>query len=223
MIGVRALDNVPQLKGTGMMNERAHIRFTEHTFSIIATTMMATALLCPLSLAGYITKADAEARIVAYKKIGTGDYQNFLKNWDELRNPVLFALIQSSAQYDALFHPAAVMGNNRPFAPDAGIYEKEWILVVARVMPAPDNMDKVFEVEQITEREKELIFHYRYTVPNIKATFIVKNFLAVRIPRLDCEKVTFFENGKLIGKLKLTAGQWSVPASAPEPNSSTRQ
>ncbi len=46
----------------------------------------------------------------------------------------------------------------------------------------------------------------------------MKNFLAVRIPRHACKKVRFFENGKQVGELNASDGQWSVPSMTPEPD-----
>ena len=39
-------------------------------------------------------------------EIGVHDYQNFLKNWDEARYPVLYAVVRTPGEYNALFHPA---------------------------------------------------------------------------------------------------------------------
>ena len=157
-------------------------------------------------------------RAVTYQRMDIGDYQNFIKNWDEKKHAVLYALIQTPAQYDALFQPAPVMGANRPFAPEAELYTKEQILIVARVTVAPENIDKVFEVERVIERDQELALYYRFNEPKTNATFSVKNFLAVRISKHDYKQVIFFENGKQVGKLNTAEGQWSVPAMIPEPN-----
>jgi hypothetical protein len=138
-------------------------------------------------------------RAVTYKRIGIKDYQNFLKNWDEKKHAVLYALIQTPAQYDALFSPAPVMGAKRPFAPEAELYTKEQILVVGRVMVAPKNLDQAFEIERVTERDEELALHYRFNEPKTAATYSVKNYLAIRIPRHDYKKVIFFENGNRLG------------------------
>ena len=151
-------------------------------------------------------------RAVTYKRMGIGDYQNFLKNWNEKEHGVLYALLQTPAQYDALFHPASGMGAKRPFAPEAALYAKEQILVVARVMAAPANMDQVFEVERVTETNHELTLHYRFNEPKTDATFSVKNYLALRIPRHDYRKVILFENGEQIGELNTAKGEWSIPA-----------
>ena len=184
----------------------------------LAMIVIVTALVCPMSRAADNMGAKPEERAVTYKRMGIGNYQNFLKNWDEKKHAVLYALIQTPAQYDALFHPAPLMGAKRPFAPEAEVYMKEQILVVARVIVAPVNMDKVFEVERVTERDQELALHYRFNETKTNATFSVKNYLAIRIPRHDYKKVTFFENGKQVGELNTAESQWSVPAMTPEPN-----
>lgn len=191
---------------------------TKRSVIPVGLAMIVIALVCPIARAADNMGTMPEERAVTYKRMGIGDYQNFLKNWDEKKQAVLYALIQTPAQYDALFHPAPLMGAKRPFAPEAEVYTNEQILVVARVIVAPENMDKVFEVERVTERGQELALHYRFNEPKTNATFSVKNYLAVRIPRRDYKKVTFFENTKPMGELKPAEGQWSVPAMSSEPN-----
>lgn len=154
----------------------------------------------------------SKERSVPYKKMDMNDYRNFLGNWDEQKYPVLYALISTPAQYNALFHPAATMGSLRPFSPDASLYAREQILVVARVMLNPKNMDTVFEVDRITERNQELALHYRFNKQESDANWHGKIYLAVRIPKHNYKKVLFFENGKQVGQLNMAAGQWSVPA-----------
>ena len=184
----------------------------------LAAILVAAGSVCPMVRAAENAEVKPEERAVTYKTIGNGDYQNFLKNWDEKRHVVLYALIQTPAQYDALFHPAPLMGDKRPFAPAAEIYGKEQIIVVARVIAAPENMDTVFTVERVVERDRALELHYRFDEPLRNAPFSVKNCLSVRIPKRDYQKVRFFENGKLIGELKPAEGQWAVPAMTPKPN-----
>lgn len=176
----------------------------------LVTFVIAATLVCSLLNTG---KQPAE-RTVSYQRIGVGDYQNRI-GWNDA-----YALIQTPAQYDALFYPTAVMHSKRPFAPDAELYRNEQILVVAREMTAPKDhqLDKVFEVERIAARDGELAFHYRFNEPTEIDTFSVANYLAVRIPKYNYKKVIFFENGKQVGELKLSEGQWSVPAMTPKPN-----
>ena len=191
---------------------------TTRSFIPAALAIIVAAMLCPMSGAADDMGAKPAERAVTYKRMGVNDYQNFLKNWDDQKQAVLYALIQTPARYDALFHPAPLMRDKRPFAPEAELYAKEQILVVARVMPAPDNMDKVFEVERVVERGQALELHYRFNEPEKGATFSVKDLLTLRIPKHDYEKVLFIENGKQIGELKPAQGQWCVPAATPEPN-----
>jgi hypothetical protein len=153
---------------------------------------------------------------VPYKKMSMHDYQNFLENWDAQKYPVLYALISTPAQYNALFHPAAIMRSVRPFSPDASLYAGERILVVARVMLHPRNVDTVFEVDRITERNQELALHYRFNEQESDAKWQGNIYLAIRIPKHNYKQVLFFENGKQVGQLNLAAGQWSVPARIPE-------
>jgi hypothetical protein len=190
----------------------------KRSFSLVVLAVMAMALVSPMLCTTTSAGAKPEEQAVAYRRIGAGDYQSFLINWDEKRYPVLCALIQTPAQYDALFHPAAVMGDKRPFAPGAEIYTKEQILMVGRVMAAPENMDKVFEVERVVEKGRELALYYRFLETGTNATFTVKNYLALLIPKHEYRKVIFFENGKRVGELKTAQGEWSVPVMAPEPD-----
>jgi hypothetical protein len=158
------------------------------------------------------------AQAVTYKRMANSDYQNFLINWDENKYPVLCALLQDPAQYNALFQPAAVNRAVGQIAPEADLYLNEQILVVAQVGAATANMDQIFEVEQVTERDEELTFHYRYHESKTDTSFLVKHYLALRIPRCDYKKMRFIENGKQVGELNITAGQWSIPAMTLEPN-----
>ena len=191
-------------------------------FIRIGLVAIVTILVCPLLCAVDSTDRQAAERAVPYQRMYSRDYRNFVGNWDEKEQPVLYALIQASAQYDALFHPAAIMpvrdtGKPRPFAPDELLYRSKQILVVARVMAAPRNgqLDDAFEVERITAKDGELTFHYRFNKPKAVRTFFVKSYLAVSIPKYNYEKAAFFENGEQVGELKLSEGQWSVPVLTP--------
>lgn len=169
------------------------------------------AFILSVSAPAESTGTQAKERPVPYKKMSMNDYRNFITNWDEQKYPVLYALISTPARYNALFHPAATMRSTRPYSPDKSFYAKEQILVVARVMPSPGNVDTVFEVERITEKNQELLFHYRFNKQKSDADWQEKIYLAVRIPKHNYKKVFFLENGKHIGELNIAAGQWSVP------------
>ena len=169
-------------------------------------------LILPMSTFAENRGIQSKERPVPYKKMSMQDYRNFIVNWDEQKYPVLYALISTPAQYNALFHPAATMRSVRPFSPDASLYAREQILVIARVMLKPGNADTVFEVDRITERNQDLALHYRFNKQKSDAKWQGKIYLAIRIPKHNYKKVFFFENGKQVGKLNIAAGQWSVPA-----------
>jgi hypothetical protein len=155
-------------------------------------------------------------RAVAYHRISMGEYQNFLTNWDERKQPVLYALADTPAHYAALFHPAPVNFGNRHFAPEPALYATDEILVAGRVMPNPPDGSKVFDVESLTEDGHDLTLRYRFHDSGSKASFTVKDYLALRIPKHSYRKIVFIENGKRIGELAPAEGVWSVPAIAPD-------
>lgn len=157
---------------------------------------------------------------VPYHTVGVGDFQSFVKNWDAEKHPILYALIQNSAQWNTIFHPAPVMGSkhNLPFAPDDKQFEKEQLFISARVMfPSKELSSKaktVFQVEKVTASDKELMLSYRFEEPKIREPFTVKNYIGVWVPKHNYQKVTFIENGKPIGTLELSKGQWCFPDEA---------
>ena len=177
-----------------------------------------TTLVCSIAMTADGMGTKPEGRPVPYKKMSMHDYRNFIGNWDEKKNPVLYALISTPAQYNTLFHPAASMGSGSQFSPEESLYAEEGILVVARMMLYPRNVDTVFEVERIIERNQELALYYRFNKQEPDAKWQGKIYLAVRIPKQNYKKVRFFENGKQVGELNTGAGQWSVPTRTPEPD-----
>ena len=135
-------------------------------------------------------------------RVAIDEYQCFIKNWNEKQNPVLCALVRTPADFSALFHPAPVGGTQRPFAPPPEFFTKEQILVVARVLPAQSSPDGGFTFEKLTRHHNELALHYRFQPQSSKATFSVKNFLALRLPQHPYSSITFYENGRKIKTLK---------------------
>jgi hypothetical protein len=161
--------------------------------------------------------AAAQDHSIGHHRIRTGDYQNFVKNWAEEKQPVLYAVLQTRAHYDAVFHPAATNFSLKSVAPDPSLFATEEILVVARVTPSMPDMNSAFEVENVNDNGRVLTLHYRFNKPKNPASSTVKNFLAVRIPKRPYDRVVFVENGQQIGELNLSAGQWSVPLFEPDP------
>ena len=154
--------------------------------------------------------AEDEGQAVKYQRIGSQEFKNFLVGWDESSQPQRFALIRSASEYDQLFQPAAVNGSRGPFAPPPKSYEKEQILLVGREMPAPTNMEAVFEIESLQEKGTMLLLKYRYKAPK-SASYNVRNYVAIRLPAKAYERVIFVENGKEVGELQVGKGQWVKP------------
>lgn len=193
-----------------------HIR---STFIHSAMIMMVAAIVFSIAAFAGGKEAPPVERPVPYKIMNMRDYQIFLKNWDEKKDPVLYAMISNTAQYDDLFHPAPIMGPKRPFSPDDSLYIRENILLIARVMPSPDNPDRIFDIERITERNHELSLYYRYNEEASDAKWKGKICLAIRIPKRCYKKVHFFENDRKIGELNLMARQWLHPERRPSSRS----
>lgn len=164
------------------------------------------AILCR----GSFAIAADEGQPVKYQRIGLNEYQNFLIGWDTSVQPQRFALIRSAAEYGELFQPAAVNGSRGPFAPAEKSYQQEQILLVARQMPAPENLDSVFEIESLEEQGEQLTLKYRYREPGA-ASYEVRTYLGLRIPAKRYARVVLIENGKQAGELDLSAGQWVAP------------
>lgn len=147
-------------------------------------------------------------KVVPHQRIPVGEYQNFIGNWDEKNDPVLCALIHSSEQYGAVFQAAAVMHGKKAYAPDKELYDKEQIILVAKVMTAPADMDNAFEDVAVVDLGDTLKVSYKMSDAKSGATFTVKNFMALRIPKKGYKRVLFFEAGKQVADLKPSEGTW---------------
>lgn len=170
---------------------------------------MIVALSLPFLLA---LSARAGGEPVRFEQISPNDYRNFLANWDDDAEPVLRAVIRTPEEYDALFHPAPVMGDRKPYKPPPQLFENEMIVVVARVVDAPAEGEQVLEVEKLSADGDTLELRYRFTPPRMPASFRVKQMLALRFPRCDLKVVRIVENGTAVGDLRPAEGRWVVPA-----------
>jgi len=189
------------------MSER-NVHRSRHLFSAGSLALLLT--LLPLV-------AVAQDRSISYHRINVGDYQNFVVNWAEQKQPVLYALAQTRSHYDALFHPAPTNFSVKSTAPDPSLFASEEILLVARVTPTVPDMNAVFEVEKVSDNGRVLTLHYRFHKPMKETSSFVKSYLAVRIPKRPYDRIVFVENGQQIGELIVSAGQWSVPLATLDP------
>ena len=90
--------------------------------------------LAVVLLAG-CASASTSGRPVAYERQEPGAFLNFVGNWDDTKHPVLYAVIRTPEDYDRIYHPAGVMGADRPYAPKPEFFRKSQILLVCRLVP----------------------------------------------------------------------------------------
>ena len=161
------------------------------------------------------SSATQSATTVTYQRIGLHEfpYSAFLKNWDEQRFSIFYALIDGSDRYQTYFQAAYLMNNNRPASPPPEFFSKQQLLVVARVTPATtQNPESVFVVEQLLKKKDVLELHYRYNSNKAPNTYSISDGLALEIPKQAFKKVVLFENGTQVGSLDLDRGQWAMDA-----------
>jgi RNA polymerase sigma factor (sigma-70 family) len=155
----------------------------------------------------------AGSKEVKFEAFEPDKYQSFIGNWDDQKHPALYAVIRSEKDWNQVFHAAAVMGGNKPFAPNPSVFEKQMLIVFARVVPAASGPGG-FRVENVTVADNNLTLNFQYQAPKPAASYTVKSCVGVFVPKEDYASVAFVENGKQQGSLELKKGQWCVPESA---------
>jgi len=152
--------------------------------------------------------ADAEATVIPIRRDDPDRYQNFVINWDA-GTKVLCAIVRTPADYSRLFHPAPVIGGKKPFAPPEAAFEKEHLLVIARVVGGDG--ESVLAIERVVEKEGSLEVHCRFQPSTAKSSFSVKQAALAWIPAREPEPMTFIENGKPVATLDTGNDAWVVP------------
>lgn len=165
---------------------------------MVLKTMVLSAVL--VGVTGYVWASDqVGAGEVAYRTIDSGTFQSFVKNWDDAADPVLYALIRNPAEWDAVFHPAPVMGGNRPFAPEESLYEKEQILVVAKVAQSSATLT----LGEVVADGEDLHVSYSFAEGESDKSYMMKKHLLVVLPKSDCKQIRLIENGTQVGALNV--------------------
>ncbi|KAB8142233.1 hypothetical protein F8S13_14670 [Chloroflexia bacterium SDU3-3] len=126
-------------------------------------------------------------------------FSSFVKN---TYPDFLLAAIRSEQEWDAIFHPAPVMGKQQAFAPETSLYKDRMILLIRRVAPAVAN-DSTFTVESVSRDGDRLTVRYQYTEPSPAASAQYSASVGIIIPSADYADATFIENGKDVGKLDI--------------------
>lgn len=142
--------------------------------------------------------ADAEPTVIPIRRDDPARYQSFVINWDA-GTDVLCAVVRTPADYARLFHPAPVFGGKKPFAPPDAAFEKEHLLVIARVVGGDGG--SVLAIERIVEKEGSLEVHGRFQPSTAKSSFSIKQAALAWIPARKPGPVTFIENGTTIATL----------------------
>ena len=192
--------NITEITGQGMNK-------------IIETTMTDGALVAAgavLSGCSMLFGEKAEdANLVPFSTISSGAYSGSLKNWDDKAQPVMCALIRSQSEWSYWFQPADNANAKHKFvhsedamAPKAQYFESRQLLLATRVIQAPDSVerDQIFTPEKVTMKNGVLQLNYRFNQPLSDATYKVKDFLLVEIPkeRYTTGPVQFIENGRKV-------------------------
>ena len=152
--------------------------------------------------------ADAEPTVVPIRRDDPAGYQNFVVNWDA-GTEVLCAVVRTPADYARLFHPAPVIGGKKPFAPPDAAFEKEHLLVIARVVGGDGG--SALAIERVVEKEGSLEVHCRFEPSTAQSSFSIKQAALAWIPAREPGPVTFIENGKPVVTLDTGKDAWVVP------------
>jgi hypothetical protein len=135
-------------------------------------------------------------------------YQTFVNNWDDDKYPVLYALIQSSAEFGTYLHPAATMGSSG-FAPtEKEFAENSYFLIVRAVDDS--SQPATFAVEALIAGGTELSVLYQFQNAKIPGTSTKKDGLLVEFPKRSWSKVTLYENRTMLGSLDIANGKNDV-------------
>ena len=159
--------------------------------------------------------ADAEPTVVPIRRDDPAGYQNFVVNWDA-GTEVLCAIVRTPADYARLFHPAPVIGGKKPFAPPDAAFEKEHLVVIARVVGGDGGSS--LAIERVVEKEGSLVVHGRFKPSTAQSSFSIKQAARAWIPAREPGQMTFLENDTTVATLDSSGGEWvSPPLSAEQP------
>lgn len=173
---------------------------------IIATTMTCSMLAgAGVTLSGcslFFWKKKEDPTVVPFSIIPSGSYQSFVKNWDDKAEPVLCALIRSSGEWNYWFQPAATLRQKNALAPSSEYFETRQLMLATRVIQAPDSLERgqIFTADKVSMKNGVLKLEYRFVKPASGATYQIKDFLLVEIPkdRYTTGPVQFIENGRQV-------------------------
>ena len=137
-----------------------------------------------------------------------GDFQSFVGNWTPLTAP-LCAVLRSDDDWKRVLHPAAVMGDHKPFEPPDTFWTSRAILLFARVVNGGDT-SHVFALRKLQVDPDAVDVDFAFT-PTPPASWTQKTYIAVDMDKPLPPRVQFRENGKIVCTLDIAAGQVLTP------------
>jgi hypothetical protein len=168
--------------------------------------LVIVAAIVGVTLLGATAQADTS---LPAKTLNPNDYQSFVVNWSPDAKP-LCAVMLSQADWDKVMHPAPVMGGAKPFSPVNFDWNKDEILLIARVINGGGDNSKVFSLTGVTTSAKGLNLAYGFK-PTPAASYTIKGSMLVVVPRAAKSPVRFVENGKATCALDPAKGKWVSP------------
>lgn len=148
------------------------------------------------------------ATALGYAPLGPGDFQSFVKNWQPETRP-LCAAIQNERQWEAVMHPAPVMGPHKPFAPEASFWKGHAVLVLARVTNGGDAA-RVLRMGTV-QRVGDFLNVYTAFKSNPTASWTMKLWTGAAVAKPLPRTIRFIENGRIVCELHPSAGAWLLP------------
>ena len=152
--------------------------------------------------------------LVTHRRDDPHRYQNFVGNWDA-GTDVLCAVVRSPADYARLFHPAPVIGGKKPFAPPDEAFQKEHLLVIARVVGGDGG--GTFTIERVLEKDGGLEVRCRFKPSDATSSFSIKQVALAWIPAREPGPVAFIENDETVATLGAGKDAWVEPTLAEVP------
>jgi hypothetical protein len=187
-----------------MFKQSSIIRIMPHRPSSRIRTLLRPAILLVLAL----LPACAAPAGVAFTRLDPVSYAVFVANWVPTEAP-LCAVINDPDNWARLMHPAAAMGPHAPFAPAPEFWRDHAVLLAARVVPAGP-ISEMFHGVSVTASGGAMELDYRFQPPPA-ASYRIKAWLGVAVPRKPASRVVFRENGLPICTLDPARGRWKSP------------
>jgi len=158
--------------------------------------LLAVSLTLVLIVSANAQKSKAASE-VAFNRYDGSYYE---KNNSRLEGKTSYLAMTSSAQFDKIFGPAAVMGHNN-FLP-AGIFDSKIVIVTIRRAP----FLRTYDVKKVTSRKGTVYVWYgvKDGEPGISR---YKSPLILAVDKDHYTKVAFMQNGKKVSTISVPRGQ----------------